>query len=344
MLLLAMRRLLSQRHAICALVLMAGCEVFSGLDQFGDAPETTSSASTSSAGGGVATTSTGGAGAGGSGVTTGIGGATSSSGAGGMTGSSGAGGAGGAVPPLVDDGLLARYFLDEAASGSAPAAALDAAPSPFDLPIDYGSLPNAVGYVEVQGNRGLGWNAIDLTGKPSATLPAAGKIISALDGSTTATIEVVVNVEQFQTVNNFFWNMRAANGRLALASGAGSDVKLIWNGDVRAGAWDVDLTVSDRVILHAVLDTSSADASQRARLYVGGVPQAANGTATAPTKDEGIALQGISGIDLALGNWADGTAHSFKGALHYAALYDTALTPAQVQQNHDALLASDDTP
>ena len=55
-----------------------------------------------------------------------------------------------------------------------------------------------------------------------------------------------------------------------------------------------------------------------------------------------VVFGSLTNIVFALGNWADGSAHSYQGGLHYAALYTTAFSQEQVEQNTAALLASDD--
>ncbi|KKK96202.1 hypothetical protein LCGC14_2665080, partial [marine sediment metagenome] len=40
--------------------------------------------------------------------------------------------------PLVDTELLARFFIDEAASGNGPTDLLDASGNNYDVPIQYG--------------------------------------------------------------------------------------------------------------------------------------------------------------------------------------------------------------
>jgi len=91
---------------------------------------------------------------------------------------------------LVDRGLIVRYFVDEAASGQGPSQLLDAAPSPLNLGITYST---ALSFAEVASNRALNWTSGDAAGDARVSLGST-KINSALQGSTSGTIEVVVNV------------------------------------------------------------------------------------------------------------------------------------------------------
>ena len=49
-----------------------------------------------------------------------------------------------APTPLVDEGLLVRYFIDEADSGQVPTQLVDSAPSPLPLDLHYTTVMNFV--------------------------------------------------------------------------------------------------------------------------------------------------------------------------------------------------------
>lgn len=311
--------------AVGALAMVAGCATIAGLGDFDDEPPGGSSTTTTSGG----STSTGGQG----GVA-----------AGGATGGGGTAGGGGGQMSLVDDGLVVRYFLDEAASGQGPTQALDAAMDPVDLTIAYGG-DDAFNFTEIAGNRGVQWNEVNHVGKVYASPSIDGtKLIAELNGSQTATIEVVAKVEDVPVGNDgFFWNVRSATApHMAFGMSDITTLFFNWNGSfAHVGSWSFNLNTGDRVILHLVLDTTLGP-NQRVVLHAKDGSPTSLGGATPPGSSEGIDLSGTD-YYLALGNSQVGT-NSFQGVLHYAAVYNRALSSHEIARNRDVLSASDDEP
>jgi hypothetical protein len=252
---------------------------------------------------------------------------------------------------LVDDGLLVRYFLDEAASGQAPTMALDAAPQPLALPLVYSKMAgdNPV-YVEQSGHRGLSWSKIELHGR--ATIPVdATKIQARLAGKTTATIEVVVEIDQVTANGSRVSHIGAGAepGHLTLRSDDINKAQTYWQGDRLAGVWDVDWVAEGRAVVHLVYDTAQADPAARVRFYLDGqeLPDAPD-PVEHPMPNQTITIPAtglmMKPVHYTLGNRGEDVARSFKGVLFYAALYDVALSDDDIATNAALLEQDDDTP
>ncbi len=269
----------------------AGCNLVSGLSDF------------DVAGG------RGGGGAGGTGV-----------------GGEGVGGTGGDAT-LVDEGLIVRYFLDEAESGVAPTA-LDASGSGLDLSID--ASANLV-FAAEDGHRGLRWAIAESSGRASRDGVADG-----LDQGREVTFELVMalgGTSNFSRVIHV--GAAAADGRLAVGL-LGNALGLRIN-DSDAARWPYGDVA--RHVVHVCVDTGDADNARRARLFVDGVPREPNNSAPL----EGVTFSIAPGTPFVLGNRGQED-RSPVGTLFYAAVYDRALDAEEIANNAALLAASDDTP
>lgn len=249
-------------------------------------------------------------------------------------GSSGTQGA----PCLTNAGLVLRYLLAEAASGTEPTQVKDSASKPLHLALDYGTTSN-LSYTQTASGRGLHWNAEGASGTAFAAVDGT-KVYDALHGKTRATIEVVA---EFIAVTGdssriFTVGMGPEAGRFSLTSNNIGRVQFRWLNDIIAGEWPVDLLNLHRGVLHVVVDTTDATDANRMRLYVNGALVPGNTAAVTP-KDSPIDIG--PGRSLYLGN-REGAVRSFAGSLYYAALYDRALSDTEVQQNAEYLMAKDD--
>lgn len=240
---------------------------------------------------------------------------------------------------LSDDHLLVRYFLDEPALGLGPTTALDATPSPLNLAINTGDAGPA--HVEDDSSWGLEWTLPG--GSGVATAGIAGTKIAQLDAQTTATIEVVARVEAAVTEPSRFIHVGSGSegGRFTLSTSSLNRVVFVWQGETSC-AWNdlPDLGPDDRVVLHAVLDTSAAP-EERLTLYVDGDPAPPPACTVPVFEGQAIALSGTESFNL--GNRANGN-RSFQGMLYYAAVYTAPLSPEQVDEHATILLDSDDSP
>lgn len=263
--------------------------------------------------------------------------ATTTAGAGGGFGGAGAststavGGAGGAPSiPLVDEGLLARYFLDEA-----PGSILvrDAAPDPLDL--DLTAAP-VMAFEPLPKRSGLHWTQAG-DGGLCATEVGATKV-AVLDGATAATLEAVVEVSDAVLAGSrvVYFGDVDDSGRLGLVLPTTVSAEVRMSGNV--GTFEVDLASLGRVVLHAVIDTEAAEPAARVRLFVDGAPAVrVSGEEVAPATAVALPPEHT----FVLGNRLSSD-RSFEGTLYYAAVYDRALSQAEVLQNTASLLDSDD--
>ena len=238
---------------------------------------------------------------------------------------------------LVNDGLLVRYFMDEAASGQVPPELLDAAPQPLALPIVYASA-TALTYCENAGHRGLCWSQSNTNAK--AWIPLAGtKIYTALNGLTGGTIELVVDMTggSFSRLSHV---TAASGGDFTLGSNGGGLLGFDWQSNSWPAEWNVPLASLGRVVLHLVLDTTQAVPADRVKLYLGGLVQTPAQT-TPPAQNQAIALE-TAGYYV-IGNHST-NATSVQGAIYYVAMYSLPLTAAQVSTNASMLALDDDSP
>lgn len=248
------------------------------------------------------------------------------------------GASGGGIPLFVNDGLIVRYFIDEADTGTGPTQLEDAAPSPRPLVITY---EPELAYTEAYGQRALAWTTEGGSGRASVAI-AGTKIQSGLQGSTTGTIEVVVDIAQVTSNHSRITHIGYEQelGRFTLASPAVNQLELVINDSNIVGLWSFSLSSAQRTVLHAVFDSAPADPNERAKLYADGSLVAGNSAAPPP---QNVTLDLHDNTHLVLGNREVGE-RSFRGRLHYAALYAVALSEAQVLNNATLLLADDDAP
>jgi len=288
---------------------------------------------TGGTGGTTTTTTTGGGGTGGTTTTTGGGG----SGAGGAGGTAGAGGGCGGGPTcLVDRSLVARYYIDEAAAGTAPAELIDSAPNPLNLPITYAQ---GLAYVETGDNRGLRWTTEESDGRALAS--AAGtKIANALGGSTTATVELVVDVVSVTG--------GTPHPRLVFLGGAGAsfarlgvNVHTVDELNIRFDTLPAGTFPSGagRQVVHLVVNTALGAPPARRKLYRDGIQAPSGGDMIAQGATLTVGPQAV----LCLGNRPSG-GRSPLATLYYGALYAEALTDEEVAHNAQVLAGDDDHP
>ena len=289
--------------------------------------------------GGMVTSSGGGStgGAGGAGGFGGVaGGGGSTGGAGGFGGATG--GAGGIAGGLVDATLVARYFMDEAASGKVPLKLKDSSPSPVDLNIHYEGQAH---WTSHPSGRGLELDVVSSNAGAWASTNA-NKLAIAIDGTTTATIEVVAELHDVDAADSRLVHFGSANTSFfCLESETIGSVQLDkTGGDGHAFKFMVDHLTLGRAVYHLVYDSSHVMLKERVKLYVNGLKY--SGTpSVAVQQNETIDLP-VPGY-LAIGNRPSGS-RSIDGVIYYVAIYSGALTKAQVQHNAMVLVLDDDGP
>lgn len=244
---------------------------------------------------------------------------------------------------LVDRGLLTRYFIDEDTDGTDTTTLEDSGPAlTMPLAIDYDDEGE---FVDDGGNRGVRWNAITPNGTAEAPLPEDGKVWLGLDGSTTGTIEMVIDVDQFQDGSRLSHiGETFDSGVFTLRIDDPEGLTLTWNNDniTNRVSWEVDLVAAGRRVLHVVFDSRRVTIAERVRLYVNGVEQPAD-SGNPPGRDETIELPNGSPFFYSLGNTEAGD-RGVAGTFYYASMYSAALDPAEVMHNFNILDDNDDGP
>jgi hypothetical protein len=283
-------------------------------------------------------TGTGGGANGGSGATGGQGGGTGGSGNAG----------GGTVTPqphpgtLTDRGLVARYFLDEAASGQTVTTVVDAAPNPVDLTLVYVNDVDGehLGYTEdANGNRGLAFDEASRDDRASVAIDGT-KLHTMIDGGTTITFEVVAEVldtnSSSSRLSHFGFDQ---DHTLSFETHVLTRLTGSVNDDTtgRVALYHPDV---GRGVFHMVVDTAASGPAERTIIYVNGGAYP-NLEGDAPV--EGAPLDLMMDRHYVIGNREVGE-RSIQGAIYYSALYNVALTPIEVAQNAALLLIDDDAP
>jgi hypothetical protein len=241
------------------------------------------------------------------------------------------------VPVLVDDGLLARWYLDEAEMGQAPRTVIDHHPPGADLSLVYTSeWPS---YDVYEDNRGLRWTEVGRNGRALVDI-AGTELATELTDATEVTFELVLVVNEVMPEFSRFLHIGTANtgGDFAIGSTQIDRLVLRWQGNpIR----ELEVAFGEqRHVLHVVVDTPAADPVERLRAYLDGLPLVSTGR-DAPAQGQGLPL--LPSAALTLGNRSNGQ-RSFRGRLQYAAIYTEVLDAAQLATNVSVLLASDDPP
>lgn len=249
----------------------------------------------------------------------------------------------GGAASLVDTGLVVRYYFDEAASGSTPTHAVDSSGvgSAFNLTLDYGS--GNLTYTEVSGNRGLDSALTDGTqGARGAVSDTSDKVRDALHGVTQATLEVVYDADTFGLNGSRILSLNGATADFSVHGHPtlpDNHLRLFVNGveairtlTGQAGA---------RKVLHLVLDTPQATASDRLRLYMDGTLITSFTTTVYPAQDATLSLS--AGMQIVAAGQGTGT-RNIDGRVFYGALYSHAFSAGDVTNNYGVLALDDDAP
>ncbi|AKT40075.1 hypothetical protein [Chondromyces crocatus] len=237
---------------------------------------------------------------------------------------------------LVDRALLARYFINEAATGTAPAVLRDSAPGPVDLALDYGSN---LSFIEAWTNRrGLSWADMNSAGRASASVPGT-KLQDALAGARVLTLEAVVDIASISNdIPRLFSLDVGTSERLGLSFlTTPTRVRLSMN-EQEASTWPLSFPTG-RAVIHVILNTSDPDPAERWKLYLNG--QLFPGTRPNPPLPEGTLVDLSQAATMLVGNTVANNG-SFRGHLFYLALYVTVFSGLEVELNTGLLLDNDD--
>jgi hypothetical protein len=250
-------------------------------------------------------------------------------------------------------GLLARYWLDEAASGQVPANLNDSEASPLNLSLSY--VATSPEWQDgTGGNRHLrfyGTGSTTDTGGAQANSGATK--MDGLHGSQTATLVAKYAMDSNVCTNNgdrivgISDGDASADGWLAMRErGSRDGLQVRWAGVSTVGFYALgngtpSCPVDSASTVHWVVDTTQAVAADRVKAYIDGVAQTVqvmNGAL--PPQNATIDL-GPNTRRLFIGQPHTGY-RTFRGRIWYAAIYDTALSSATVSSDATAINACDD--
>ena len=244
--------------------------------------------------------------------------------------------------PLVPDGLVVRYYIDEAASGQGPTAVLDGSGvgAAFDLAITYAASLN---YTEIGGNRGL--ENTGIVGNQiceKAIDPTSDKVRDNIHGAQKFTITVVARIDDFSGGMGRCFAINensSSNAKIGLTGNSPTAAKTFFNGTVMR-TWDPGTV---RTVTHIVFDTTQATANDRVKVYKDKVLQSPTIDAN-PALNATVDLPSTSRIVMFNRGPSGSRDRSMDGVLFYADLHSIAYTQAQVTNDFDILTADDDTP
>lgn len=239
---------------------------------------------------------------------------------------------------LIDRGLVVRYFIDEAASGTQPLFLIDSTDDPLSLPLYY---EQGFGFSQNDSHRGLSWNSSQQRGHAGVNINGT-KLMTLLNGSTYATIEFVADIKSITDNISRIVSIGTGDigGNLLVGTDESNRLKLYWDYGVTVGEWILPLTTFGRSVVHVVIDTTAEAEADRVQLYINNM-KIGRLPGMSPGQDEPIDLP--DDAQLTLGN-SFGGAVSFSGTLYYAAVYNEAFTPEEIIANTALLTERDDTP
>ena len=239
-------------------------------------------------------------------------------------------------PAACPMALVARYWMEEAASGQSPTQLIDDQVSPLDLSITYdGANPTYIAP-----STGRGWSSATTTNNGRASILADGtKIQTALDGSTKASIELVVRVDAASSSGTRLIHIGSSteSGHFTVEASP-TKIEFYLFGETIRGEWNPAWDAT-RMAFHLVYDSTQPTAADRVKLYKNGVLLSKTG-GTDPPLNETISVP--AGKSFVIGNREVG-GRSLDGDITYAAVYDGALSASEISSQATALLANDDS-
>ena len=250
-------------------------------------------------------------------------------------------------------GLLAEYWVDEAASGQVPTILVDNAGTPLNMPLAY--VATSPGWEDgTGGNRHLRFYGTgDTTDTGGAVVDTDTTKIDAIHGAQKATIvaKYAMDSNVCTTNGDRIFGISdgdgSADGWFAMRERLGRDALLVrWAGIGTYGAYALgngtpSCPIDTVATVHWVVDTTQGVAADRVRAYIDGVAatvQVTNGAL--PPLNATIDL-GSGTRRMFLGR-AHAGIRTFRGRVWYAALYDSALSAAAVASDATAINTCDD--
>jgi len=240
---------------------------------------------------------------------------------------------------INDTGLIARWYLDEAASGVGDSFAFDTTDNNIDLTLNYDAGATDLEWTEVSGNRGLEFKDSNSVAMAAYELVENGEpLFDTFEGASIITLEVVAALTSGSgsTGRVAAFNYATSNAEIGFNM-TGTSAEIFVN-EVLCRSWTVDTA---RHVYHVVIDTTETTANDRVKLYV-------DGTIASPTIDANPTLDAAFDLtdntDFFIGNRGGGGGRSIVGDVYYVALYNVAMSTTNITNNDSVLSASDDTP
>jgi hypothetical protein len=246
--------------------------------------------------------------------------------------------------PLNNTGLVVRYYIDEAASGTGPTAVLDKSGvgTAANLSIVYDGV---LQYTEdANGNRGILNNSTVFGNQRLVyAIQSGDKILSNINGSTVATLEVVATLTEANSSGSRIFginNTAGAGGSFILRVHGVTDWQFGLN-NVTRRSWNGGSNTRD--VWHIVFDSSQSNEADRGKIYRNGSLVSATTVNSIP---QGTTISTAAGENVIAFNRenAGSFARSWKGTLFYAALYSVAFSSSRVADHYGVLTADDDEP
>lgn len=248
--------------------------------------------------------------------------------------------------PLDDTGLVVRYYLDEAASGSSPTQVNDSGPNAYHLTtINYDSGDMA--WVEDSGNRGLDSTTVDSAQRALVQMGNLGSDVvrDALHGGQKFCIEIVVDprVGSPSNARLFCINDQVGSApQFGLSMPAAAPTLAFFWEQSNVAEFDPG---AGRHVIHVVVDVTQTTQDDRTKFYVDGVPVEDSNTdigSSADTLDLSVSTYDLLMLNR---NGGGGTYNRSPDAtLYYAAIYTGDFDAARVEDHYDILVLDDDTP
>lgn len=241
---------------------------------------------------------------------------------------------------LASPGLVARYYLNEAESGTSVTSVLDSSPNAYHLN-DVAYNGGTMQWVKLFGQRGLYSNtySVPAYAKRRATTNDA---LLQKSGGTKWTIEIVSD-RLLGTNNNeriFALHTILNTSISGLAVNINPTELTVGFQEVFVGSLlNIYTPASGIRTLHAVIDTTQATEANRVRIYVNGVFASQMVLGTAPVQNSGLTL--TTDFETLIFNRST-YLRSPVGTLFYAALYADALSATDVANNHSVLIVDSD--
>ena len=253
-------------------------------------------------------------------------------------------------------GLLARYFVDEADTGQPELVLRDSARQPLDLPMGYNGDPSW--QAGLGGGRHLvydGETADETLAGGGAIASITGTKLERLHGATEATLELEYAVvdcwldDGTGSHGRFFGlgdgDEAATHGWLTARMLDGLDTLFIRYAESGHGRAHMDVSgntcpVTTPSVVHWVVETTRPNQADRIRAYVDGARVDTVMAVRPPERGWTIDLG--SGEHFAyVGRPVVGT-RPMRARIYYAAIYDRALTDAEIAAQAIAIASSDD--